>query len=136
VIDGERWVNVSDETVRYFLGHYGPSPAPVDRDIAERVLSRSNVRDLATLEPLSLDGARGRFGRRISDEDLLLRLTMPAEQVDAMVAARDGAGGAPLPAARPGRSPLINLLQELERRPALTSVAIVADGDRVVWRRA
>ena len=23
VIDGERWRNVSDETVRYFLGHYG-----------------------------------------------------------------------------------------------------------------
>ena len=30
VIDGERWANVSDETVRYFLGHYGDPPAPVD----------------------------------------------------------------------------------------------------------
>ncbi len=30
VIDGERWANVSDETVRYFLGHYGEPPAPVD----------------------------------------------------------------------------------------------------------
>ena len=28
VIDGERWVNVSDETVRFFLGHYGDPPAP------------------------------------------------------------------------------------------------------------
>ena len=36
VIDPERWANVSDETVRYFLGHYGESPAPVDPDIAER----------------------------------------------------------------------------------------------------
>ena len=25
VIDGERWATVSDETVRYFLGHYGDS---------------------------------------------------------------------------------------------------------------
>jgi oxaloacetate decarboxylase alpha subunit len=33
VIDGERWVNVSDETVRYFLGHYGPPAAPVDPEI-------------------------------------------------------------------------------------------------------
>jgi oxaloacetate decarboxylase alpha subunit len=136
VIDGERWVNVSDETVRYFLGHYGPSPAPVDPDIADRVLSRSNVRDLATLEPLSLDGARGRFGRRISDEDLLLRLTMPAEQVDAMVAARDDGGPAPVAAARPGRAPLVTLVQELERRPSLSSVEITSDdGDHVVWRR-
>ncbi len=137
VIDGERWANVSDETVRYFLGHYGPSPAPVDPDIADKVLSRSNVRELAALKPVSLEGARQRFGRRISDEDLLLRLTMPAEQVDAMVAARDGGAPAPLAAARPGRSPLVTLLQELERRPALTSVEIsAADGDRVVWRRA
>ena len=30
VIDGERWANVSDETIRYFLGHYGDPPAPVD----------------------------------------------------------------------------------------------------------
>ena len=29
VIDGERWSNVSDETVRYFLGHYGEPAAPV-----------------------------------------------------------------------------------------------------------
>ncbi len=38
VIDGERWSGVSDETVRYFLGHYGEPPAPVDSDIADRVL--------------------------------------------------------------------------------------------------
>ena len=55
---------------------------------------------------------------------------MPAEQVDAMVAARDAAAGAgaPLPAARPGRSPLVTLLAELERRPSLRSVEIVSGG--------
>ena len=136
VIDGQRWANVSDETVRYFLGHYGPPPAPVDQDIADKVLSRSNAGQLADLEPLSLEGARRRFGERISDEDLLLRLTMPAEQVDAMVAGRDGGAPAPPAAARPGRSPLVTLLHELERRPALTHVEIsAADGERVVWRR-
>jgi oxaloacetate decarboxylase (Na+ extruding) subunit alpha len=138
VIDGERWRTVSDETVRYFLGHYGETPAPVDPDIAAQVLARPQARKLADLRPITLDGARERFGQGISDEELLLRLTMPAEQVDAMVAARDRARppGAPLPAARPGRSPLVNLLTELDRRPALTSVEIVKDGERVVWRRA
>ena len=136
VIDGERWANVSDETVRYFLGHYGDPPAPVDPDIADRVRARPQAAKLAHLEPLSLDGARDRFGTRISEEELLLRLTMPAEQVDAMVAARDaGSAGAPLPAARPGRSPLVTLLAELERRPSLRSAEIVSGGERVVWRR-
>ncbi len=37
-IDGRRWGNVSDETIRYFLGHYGEPAAPIDPDIADRVL--------------------------------------------------------------------------------------------------
>jgi oxaloacetate decarboxylase (Na+ extruding) subunit alpha len=135
VIDPERWANVSDETVRYFLGHYGDSPAPVDPDIAERVLSRPQARQLRDLTPISLDGARERFGRRISDEELLLRLTMPAEQVDAMIAAKEKP--APAPAARPGRSPVVTLLQELARRPAISEFSLTrSDGDTVVWRRA
>ena len=134
VIDGERWANVSDETVRYFLGHYGDPPAPVDPAVAERVLARSQARTLGDLEPLTLDGARERFGRRISEEELLLRLTMPEEQVDAMVAARRRP--APAPAARPGRAPLVTLLRELAARPSITSLDLVKDGDTVVWRRA
>jgi oxaloacetate decarboxylase alpha subunit len=133
VIDGERWVNVSDETVRYFLGHYGPPAAPVDPVVAERVLALPQVAKLRELRPITLDGARERFGRRISDEELLLRLTMPAEQVDAMV---DGRARAPAPAARPGRAPLVTLLQELDRRTAITHFSLVKDGERVVWRRA
>src|SRR5205814_10003217 len=68
VIDGQRWANVSDETVRYFLGHYGEPAAPVDPDAAERVLSRPRAEELRGLEPLHLEGARQRLGRRISDE--------------------------------------------------------------------
>jgi oxaloacetate decarboxylase (Na+ extruding) subunit alpha len=142
VIDGERWRTVSDETVRYFLGHYGDPPAAVDQQIADRVLARPQAAKLGELEPLSLEGARERFGRRISEEELLLRLTMPAEQVDAMIAARDGTdrGGNgsryPLPAARPGRSPLVTLLRELQQRESITSAEIVSGSDRVVWRRA
>jgi oxaloacetate decarboxylase alpha subunit len=133
VIDPERWANVSDETVRYFLGHYGEPVAPVDPEIAERVLSRPGVAKLRELEPLSLEGARERFGKRITDEELLLRLTMPSEQVDAMISAR---GSSPAPAARPGRAPLVTLLQELARRPAISALELHKDGESVVWRRA
>ncbi|MBV9197134.1 MAG: hypothetical protein JO168_23615 [Solirubrobacterales bacterium] len=133
IIDGRRWANVSDETVRYFLGHYGDTPAPVDPEIAEQVLSRPGVAKLRELRPISLEGARERFGSRISDEELLLRLTMPAEQVDAMVAAR--LKPAPVPAARPGRSAVVSLLRELERRPAISAFTLRKGDDTVVWRR-
>jgi oxaloacetate decarboxylase alpha subunit len=132
VIDGERWRNVSDETVRYFLGHYGEPPAPVDPQVAERVLSGPAVERLRDLEPIRLEGARERFGARISDEELLLRLTMTEDQVDAMLAAR---GSAPAPAARPGRAPLVALLHELAQRPSITQLTLVKGDDRVVWRR-
>ena len=99
VIDGERWKTVSDETIRYFLGHYGEPPAPVDPSVADTVLLAPAGREALALEPISLEGARERFGTGISEEELLLRLTMPAEQVDAMIAARAGQGGLLGPAA-------------------------------------
>jgi len=133
VIDAERWSNVSDETVRYFLGHYGESPAPVDPDVAERVLARPQVNGLRDLQPITLEGARGRFGARISEEELLLRLTMPEEQVDAMVAA--GGRSTPHAAATPVRAPVVTLLQELSRRPSVSSFSLVKDGETVIWRR-
>ena len=136
VIDGKRWANVSDETVRYFLGHYGEPPAPVDPEVAGRVLARPQAGKLGELTPLSLEGARRRFGERISEEELLLRLTMPAEQVDAMIEARGRAGAPPLPpAARPGRAPLVTLLRELARRPSITHFSLVKNGETVVWTR-
>ena len=45
-------------------------------------------------------------------------------------------GKAPAPAARPGRNPLVTLLQELARRPAISELALTQAGDTVVWRRA
>jgi oxaloacetate decarboxylase alpha subunit len=129
VIDGERWANVSDETIRYFLGHYGEPAAPVSPDVADRVLARPRTEDLRGLEPLHLEGARERFGRRISDEELLLRLTMPAEQVDAI-------GARPAAPARAGRHPVVTLLHELAKRPSVTALRVQKGDDLVVWRRA
>jgi oxaloacetate decarboxylase alpha subunit len=134
-IDGERWANVSDETVRYFLGHYGEPAAPVDPDIADRVLARPQAAKLRDVQPVSLEGARERFGSRISDEELLLRLTMPEEQVDAMLASPPATERAS-PPARTGRDPVVTLLREVERRSAISYMRLEKDGDVVVWRRA
>jgi oxaloacetate decarboxylase (Na+ extruding) subunit alpha len=134
VIDPERWLDVSDETVRYFLGHYGAFAAPPDPGIADRVLSLSKVEQLRDAQPVSIEGARKRFGDRISDEELLLRLTMPAEQVDAMKAEAPIAERQPLPQ-RAG-APIVRLLHELERRPAISYLRARKGDDLVVWRRA
>jgi oxaloacetate decarboxylase alpha subunit len=141
VLDEERWSNVSDETVRYFLGHYGDPAAPVDPDVAERVLSRPRVEELRELEPLHLEGARERFGRRVSDEELLLRLTMPEEQVNAALAsalAREEPRGVvvPRPVAPARRHPVVTLLREVASRPAIRELRVRKGDDLVEWRRA
>jgi oxaloacetate decarboxylase alpha subunit len=135
VVDGERWSNVSDETIRYFLGHFGDPAAPVDSDVAERVLSRPRVEELRKLEPLQLEGARERFGRGISDEELLLRLTMPAEQVDAMLASPQ-APAAPPPTPPTSQHPVVTLLQEVAKRKSIVSLRVQKGDEVVEWRRA
>jgi oxaloacetate decarboxylase (Na+ extruding) subunit alpha len=135
VIDGERWTNVSDETVRYFLGHYGDPAAPVDQDVAERVLSRSRTEELRHLEPLHLEGARERFGSRISDEELLLRLTMPEEQVDAIGLGPPAAATTLLATSSRG-SPVATLLREVVERKAVRYLRVQTSDELVEWRRA
>jgi oxaloacetate decarboxylase (Na+ extruding) subunit alpha len=136
VIDAERWTNVSDETIRYFLGHYGEPAAPVDREVAARVLSLPRAGELRDLEPLHLEGARARLGRRISDEELLLRLTMPAEQVDAAMQGTASGGGRAAPTAAPERHPVVTLLEEVAKRSSVRHLRVQKEDDLVVWRRA
>jgi oxaloacetate decarboxylase alpha subunit len=137
VIDEERWSNVSDETIRYFLGHFGEPPAPVDGDVAERVLSRPRAQELRGLEPVGLEGARARFGRGIADEELLLRLTMPGEQVDAIgTAATERVATRPAPqSARAMRAPVGTLLDEVASRPSIVHLRVETDDEVVEWRR-
>ena len=135
VTDSERWRTVSDEMVRYFLGHYSAAAAPADPQIAELVLSRPRAKDLAALEPLSLDGAREKFGAKISEEELLLRLTMPAEQVEAMLLSPPASERAP-GLSRPGRDPLVRLLAELHKRSSISYMRLQKGDQLVVWRRA
>jgi oxaloacetate decarboxylase alpha subunit len=133
VMGGERYAQIPDDVIVYFLGHFGSPPAPPDPDVADRVLSSSHAAELRKVEPLGLDGARERFGARISDEELLLRLTMPVEQVDAMVQASRGERPPP---ARRGRDPLVRLLDEVSRRRAITYLRLEKGDDVVEYRRA
>ena len=137
VIDDERWSNVSDETIRYFLGHFGEPPAPVDQDVAERVLSRPRTQELRDLEPVHLEGARARFGRGISDEELLLRLTMPGEQVDAIgKAVPEGVARRQAPvSARALHNPVARLLDEVAARAAVNHLRVETEDELVEWRR-
>ena len=134
ILDGERWATVSDEMVRLLPRPLREPAAPVDPEVADRVLSRPRAEELRhrAAEP---GGGAARFGRKIPDEELLLRLTMPDEQVDAMLASPPIADGGRLDG-RPSCHPIVTLLREVEKRTSVTHLRVQAGDEVVEWRRA
>ncbi len=82
-------------------------------------------------EMASLGELRRRVGLHLSDEEFLLRATMPAGQVDAMIAA-----GPARQHYDPAVSPVLDLLRKLGARTDLDYVCVDKAGMRLELRRA
>lgn len=127
VIGRERYDNVSDQVIRYVLGSFGRPTAPVDPEIKDRILSRPRARELAAEQaPPPLSEMRKRFSPGISDEEFLLRATMPQEEVNAMVAAG--------PARReynPDTRPILKLLRGLQKHKGSVDIVVEKPGFRL-----
>jgi oxaloacetate decarboxylase (Na+ extruding) subunit alpha len=89
VVGVERYGLVPDETIQYALGHYGPVPRPINPDVLDKILSQPRARDFEKwVQPQpTLTEVRSRFGRAISDEEMLIRLMTSDREVDEMIAA-------------------------------------------------
>ena len=112
VIGSERYANVPDQVIRYVIGRFGRPTAPVDANVKDRILARPRARELAAEPPPpTLGELRRRFGKAMKDEEFLLRAVMPAEQVDAMLAAQPTA-----PRYNPDTRPIVELIREMSRR--------------------
>jgi oxaloacetate decarboxylase alpha subunit len=124
VTTGERWSQLPDEVVKYLLGQYGEPPGEVDPDVRAKALSSPRADEFRRAEHrLDLAEARERFGEAIGDEELLLRMMLPAEQVDAL-----------RPSVRRDlRHPVLALVAGLAARP-LREVAVDAPGLRLRLR--
>ena len=127
VLGVERYEVVPDQVIRYVLGSFGKPTAPVEPWVLDRILDRPRARELAAEPPpLSVAELRRRLPRGISDEELLLRFAMPAEEVDAMLAAA--------PAAEhytPEAQPVLRLLRELGTRPPVWRLVVDKPGFRL-----
>jgi oxaloacetate decarboxylase alpha subunit len=127
----ERYAVVPDEVIRYALGRFGRPNVPIDPHVLERIESLPRTRELrAELSMAPLEELRRQFGPQLSDEEFLLRATMPSGQVDAMRAAG--------PAARhydPATKPVLDLLRTLTARHDLNRVSITKGNFRLELRR-
>jgi oxaloacetate decarboxylase alpha subunit len=106
------------------LGRFGTPAMPMDANIEDRIKSSTRAKELETEAKMaSLDELRARIGKGYSDEEFLLRATMPADQVDAMVAAGPARRGY-----NPKTKPVLDLVQELTARKKLGGVKIQKPG--------
>ncbi len=114
VLMGERYKVATEEAIRYVLGHYGKTPAPVDQNVLDKITSLPEAKGLLDWEQPqpSIQELRKEIARPgISDDEFLLRILFPEEHVEATIAA--GAIDTSYPR---GDKPVMTLIEELIKR--------------------
>jgi oxaloacetate decarboxylase (Na+ extruding) subunit alpha len=120
VIGNERYATVPDQVIRYVIGRFGRPTSPVDANVRDRILSQPRAKELQQEPPaLALQDLRKKFDASMSDDEFLLRAVMPADQVDAMLAA-----GPAKHHYNPDARPVLTLLRELLKRPKASHIVI------------
>jgi oxaloacetate decarboxylase alpha subunit len=123
----ERYGVIPDEIIRYALGRFGKPNIPIAPEVMDRIMSLPRTRELA-VEPGMPPVAelRRRLGAGLSDEEFLLRATMPAELVDAM----QPPGAAPRHY-EPGSKAILDLIRSLTARRDLAQIVVEKPGFRL-----
>ncbi|MFB0610816.1 biotin carboxyl carrier protein [Aurantiacibacter poecillastricola] len=123
VTSEERWSVIPDEIIRFAIGKFGRPNAPVDPDVMDRIMANPRTKELEAEKGMTdVAELRKKLGTGLSDEEFLLRATMPQNLVDAMQAAG--------PAQReydPRKVPLMNLLRDVLSRSDLDGLSLEKD---------
>jgi len=131
VTNHERYKVIPDEAIRYAIGRFGKPNVPIDSKVMDRIESLARTKELRAEAPMqSLVELRRRFGEGLTDEEFLLRATMPAGQVDAMLAAPS--------AARHYNAtvrPVLSLVRQLAKHRELSHVCVEKPGFRLELQR-
>jgi oxaloacetate decarboxylase alpha subunit len=120
----ERYATIPDEVIRYALRKFGKPNAPISPAVMDRIESLPRTRELREESGMpSLGELRRRVGATLSDEEFLLRATMPREQVGAMKHA-----GPAEQAYDPDLVPVKKLVRELLSRHDIAYISVSKPG--------
>ena len=128
-----RWSQLPDEIIRYVLGHFGATPGPIADIVIERVEAAQRTRELD--QPLpnpTIDELRDRvtssLGREVDDDEVVLRLVLPGDQLDAITR--------PAVAWRDPPESASTFIDGVNALPRWRSIAVSRGTERVVLNRA
>ena len=123
-----RYAVIPDEIIRYAIGRFGRPNVPIEGETLDKIMANPRTKELEAEPPMAeLSELRRRIGAHLSDEQFLLRATMPANLVDAM----DAAGPAPREY-DPTTKPVMELLKDLLARTDLTRVSVEKAGFKLL----
>jgi oxaloacetate decarboxylase alpha subunit len=122
VIVGERYKEVTDQTIEYAMGIWGKEGAVyMDSNVKDKILSRPRAKEIAQRpQPSdSLQDLRRKYGGQgVSDEEVLLRFFTSKEDVERMHAA------GPARSYSTNGNSLLNLVAELSKQTDRSSIFI------------
>jgi len=133
VIVGERYKEVTDQTIAYALGWWGQEGAlSMDPEVKDKILHRQRAKEVAAAEPpdLTLQEVRRKLGGAgVSDEELILRWVARREDIEATYAT------GPAREYLSARQPLVSLIRKLAQRTDLNRVGIQKPGFSLVLEK-
>jgi oxaloacetate decarboxylase alpha subunit len=118
----ERYATVTDEVIKFVLGHYGALAGPVDKDVLAKIMKLPRTKELknwSTPQP-SIKELRKEFGAHLSDEELILyAMSSTRQALEKLLASGPKVYDYPR-----GDKPELALIQELSRRKDLSYVHV------------
>src|SRR3954454_9347522 len=133
VIVGERYKEVTDQVIRYALGHFGEEAVTaMDQEVRAKILDRPRAKEIMAqtrTHPTMADMRRDLDAATVSDEELLLRWLLTKEDIAAMRAA--GAANEYTTA----RHPLVKLMADLTQRADCNLIQVSKPGFALTLER-
>ncbi|MBT6277981.1 MAG: carboxylase [Chromatiales bacterium] len=132
LVHGERYKVVPAEIRNYALGWYGEHPAPMNPDVYDKVAKGGEPitgRPADHVEPL-VERTREKFGRHLSDEDIILAFHYKPVTMDAWRSMRQDALHYPI-----SDSPATVLMNELRLRKDVSFAHLAVGAESVTFRR-
>src|SRR3954465_5016672 len=133
VIIGERYKEVTDQVIRYALGHFGEEAVTaMDQEVRAKILDRPRAKEIMAqtrTQPTMADMRRDLDAATVSDEELLLRWLLTKDDIAAMRAA------GPAQEYTPARHPLVKLMADLTQRADCNLIQVSKPGFALTLER-
>jgi oxaloacetate decarboxylase alpha subunit len=133
VIVGERYKEVTDQVIRYALGHFGEEAVTaMDQEMRAKILDRPRAKEIMAqtrAHPTIADMRRDLDAATVSDEELVLRWLLNKEDIEAMRAA------GPAKEYITARHPLVRLMSDLAHRSDCNLIQVSKPGFALTLER-